>query len=82
MGIFQSNVPQQVQVDHNQQLIQNQDQINVSLLVDQPNFKKVFAIKSPVYLKKETLSIQNEAGNSSIFFIEFNYDSICNFDSM
>ena len=80
MGIFQSNVSQPAQVDQNQQLIQNQEQIDISLLVDHPTFKKVFAIKNPVYLKKETLSIQKEAGNSNIFFIEFNYDAIYNFD--
>ena len=53
MGNHNANAVAPNQPDQNQQLIQNQDPVDVSLLVEQPSFKKVFAIKNPIYLKKD-----------------------------
>ena len=80
MGNHNANAVAPNQPDQNQQLIQNQDPVDVSLLVEQPSFKKVFAIKNPIYLKKETLTIQKDSENKNKFYIEFFYDSLCNFN--
>ena len=80
MGNHNANAVAPNQHDQNQQLIQNQDPVDVSLLVEQPSFKKVFAIKNPIYLKKETLTIQKDSENKNKFYIEFFYDSLCNFN--
>lgn len=66
--------------DQDQQLIQPQEQVDVSLLVDQPTIKKVFAIKNPVYLKKETLSLEKDSQDPNTYYIQFFYDSLCDFN--
>ena len=71
MGNHNGNAAVQNQPEQNQQLIQNQDPVDVSLLVEQPSFKKVFAIKNPIYLKKETLVLQRDSTNKNLFYIEF-----------
>lgn len=80
MGNHNENAAVQNQPEQNQQLIQNQDPIDVSLLVEQPSFKKVFAIKNPIYLKKETLTLQKDSTNKNLFYLEFFYDSLCDFN--
>lgn len=79
MGNRNNQVVAPNQGDQNQLLIQ-QDQIDVSLLVDQPEVKKVYAIKNPIYLKKETLKLERDSQDKNKYYISFNYDSLVNFD--
>ncbi|MCQ2819882.1 MAG: RING-HC finger protein [archaeon] len=65
--------------DQNQLLIQ-QDQVDVSLFVDQPEIKKVYAIKNPIYLKKLTLKLERDSINKNKYYITFSYDSLVDFD--
>ena len=69
-----------IEADQNQQLIQGQDNSDVSILVDPPSMKEVYAIRNPIYLKKETLSLERDAQNNTIYYIKFNYDSLVDFD--
>ena len=66
--------------DHNQQLIQGQDNPDVSIVVEPPAMKQIYPIKNPIYLKKETLSLEKDAENNNIYYIKFNYDSLVDFD--
>ena len=73
-------VPINENEEHNQQLIQGQDNSDVSLQVNPPAMKKTYPIKNPIYLKKETLSLEKDAENIGIYYIKFNYDSLVDFD--
>jgi hypothetical protein len=62
--------------DTNQNLL-NRPETDVSLLVnDGPQVKKIFALKNPVYLKRNTLILERNSSNRNIFYIKFNYDSL------
>ena len=67
------------QIDQNQQLIQGNDQ-DISLIIDPPSIKNVYAVKNPIYLLKETLVIEKDSENQNIYYIKFNYDSLCYFN--
>lgn len=67
------------QIDQNQQLIQGND-LDISLIIDPPSIKNVFAVKNPIYLHKETLVIEKDSENKNIYYIKFNYDSLCYFN--
>ena len=41
---------------------------------------QTYAIRNPIYLKKETLSLEKDAENNNIYYIKFNYDSLVDFD--
>ena len=66
-------------IDQNQQLIQGNDQ-DISLLIDAPSIKNVYAVKNPIYLHKETLVIEKDSENKNIYYIKFKYDSLCYFN--
>ena len=57
-------------IDQNQQLIQGNDQ-DISLLIDPPSIKNVYAVKNPIYLHKETLVIEKDSENKNIYYIKF-----------
>ena len=73
-------VPNNDNEDHNQQLIQGQDNSDVSLSVNTPAMIQTYTIRNPIYLKKETLSLEKDAENNNIYYIKFNYDSLVDFD--
>ena len=73
-------LPNNENEDHNQQLIQGQDNPDVSIVVEPPAMKQIYPIKNPIYLKKETLSLEKDAENNNIYYIKFNYDSLVDFD--
>ena len=47
-------VPNNDNEDHNQQLIQGQDNSDVSLSVNSPAMTQTYAIRNPIYLKHHT----------------------------
>ena len=73
-------VPNNDNEDHNQQLIQGQDNSDVSLSVKTPAMIQTYTIRNPIYLKKETLSLEKDTENNNIYYIKFNYDSLVDFD--
>ena len=61
-------LPNNENEDHNQQLIQGQDNPDVSIVVEPPAMKQIYPIKNPIYLKKETLSLEKDAEKRNIIF--------------
>jgi hypothetical protein len=62
---------------HNPNIPSRVNDSDISLLVnDQPQIKKIFAIKNPVYLKRNSLSLERDSSNRNIFYINFLYDAI------
>ena len=66
-------------IDQNQQLIQGNEQ-DISLLLEPPTIKNVYAVKNPFLLNKETLIIEKDSENKNLYYIKFKYDSLCNFN--
>ncbi len=54
--------------------------IKANLLIDQPKIKKTFAIKNPVFLKRNTISLDRDSTNRNIHYIQFNYDALLDFE--
>ena len=54
----------------------------ISLLVnnEQMQVKKIFAVKNPVLLKRETLSLERDSNNRQLYYISFSYDAAVPFD--
>lgn len=52
----------------------------MSLVVDQPRIKKTFALKNPVFLKRNTLNLERDAINRNTYFIQFSYDALLDFN--
>lgn len=42
--------------------------------------KKSFAIKNPVFLKRNTISLERDAYRSNIYYLSFTYDALLDFD--
>ena len=56
--------------------VEEQNQI----IKERATTKKILAVRLPVYLKKQTLSLQQDAVSQDKWFIKFNYDSLVNLD--
>ena len=54
----------------------------ISLLVNNEHMqvKKIFAVKNPVFLKRDTLSLERDSSNRHIYYISFSYDAAVPFD--
>ena len=54
----------------------------ISLLVnnEQMQVKKIFAVKNPVLLKRETLSLERDSSNRNNYYVCFFYDAVTPFD--
>jgi hypothetical protein len=54
----------------------------ISLLVnnEQMQIKKIFAVKNPVYLKRDTLTLERDSSNRNLYYISFSYDAAVPFD--
>ena len=66
--------------ERNQNLL-NRPEADVSLLVnDGPQVKKMFAIKNPVYLKRNSLTLERHSFNRNLYYIKFNYDALVEMD--
>lgn len=54
----------------------------ISLLVNNEHMqvKKIFAVKNPVYLKRDTLTLERDSSNRHIYYISFSYDAAVPFD--
>ena len=54
----------------------------ISLLVnnEQMQVKKIFAVKNPVLLKRETLTLERDSSNRNNYYISFFYDAATPFD--
>lgn len=62
-------------------LSENQVEHDASLVVtDQPKIKKIYAIKNPVLLKRNTLQLDRDSSNRNIYYFQFNYDAVVDFD--
>lgn len=48
--------------------------------MDDQEIKKTFAIKNPVFLKRNTLTIERDAYKSNLFYLSFTYDALLDFD--
>jgi hypothetical protein len=57
-----------------------QNDFDMNLLIDQPKIKKTFAIKNPVFLKRNTLTLERDSTNRNLFYIQFNYDAVVDFN--
>lgn len=73
--------------NQNQLLLNNQilpsriNESDISLQInDQPQIKKIFAIKNPVYLKRNSLCLERDSSNRNLFYITFKYDAIVDMD--
>ena len=54
---------------------------DVSLFVnDQPQIKKIFAIKNPVCLKRNTLFLERDSNQRDLYYIQFSYDALVEID--
>ena len=56
--------------------VEEQNQI----IQERATTKKILAVRMPVYLKKETLSLQQDEVSQNKWFIKFHYDSLVNCD--
>ncbi len=80
MGNRNSNLQNNIiNREQEQMLVPNERNENQSNILPQPA-KEVFAVKNPILLKKQTLSLEKDATSKSIYYIKFNYDSLVNFD--
>ena len=62
--------------DQNLIPVEEQNQI----IQERATTKKILAVRLPVYLKKQTLSLQKDSISQDKWFIKFHYDSLVNFD--
>ena len=61
---------------HEEILIQNNNQSKIL----PPSLKKIYAVQNPFYIKKNSLSLEKDAGPANLFYIKFNYDSQVDFN--
>lgn len=62
--------------ESNQNLI-NRPESDVSLMInDGPLVKRIFAIKNPVYLKRNSLILERNSNERNIYYIKFQYDAL------
>lgn len=73
----EQNLIQNVQNRNNQNPPPNQ---NIQQNDEPVTIKKILSIKNPVFLQKQTLSLERNAIEKNIYHIKFNYDSTANFD--
>ena len=80
MGNYNSNNSNNVipEIDRSQRLLNGRvNDPDISLLVnDQPQIKKIFAIKNPVYLKRNTICLERDSSNRNLYYLQFEYDAI------
>jgi len=82
--------------DNNQRLLNNNNNNNESILdqnevlycniqghainINQPQVKYTKAYKNPTLLKRNTLKLERDAIQQNIFYIQFEYDSLLDFN--
>ena len=64
---------------HEQILVQN-DNNNIQSKLDPPSVKKVYAVRNPFFIRKQTLTLEKDAGPTNCYYIKFNYDSLVDFN--
>ena len=47
---------------------------------DPPSVKKVFAVRNPINIKKQTLSLEKNISSPNQYYLKFNYDALVNFN--
>ena len=47
---------------------------------DPPSVKKVFAVRNPINIKKQTLSLEKNVSSQNQYYLKFNYDALVNFN--
>ena len=61
-----------------QNLIPEEEQNNI--IQERATTKKILAVRLPLILKKQTLSLEQDAISKDKWYIKFNYDSLVNLD--
>ena len=64
---------------HEQILVQN-DNNNIQSKLDPPSVKKVYAVRNPFFIRKQTLILEKDACPTNCYYIKFNYDSLVDFN--
>lgn len=47
---------------------------------DPPSVKKVFAVRNPINIQKQTLALEKDINSQNQYYIKFKYDSLVNFN--